>query len=397
MEKREKYQLAARSEEVYTPSAPIDSEELFAGRITQIARVIGAVRQKGAHAIIFGERGVGKTSLANCIHGFLEYQAQGLDTVRINCNSSTTHSEVWHQVFRELFIEGRHEHELFSLDQYLEKDPSPEDIRHILSYINYPCIIIIDELDRAKPKSLSSKLADTIKTLSDHSIETTIVLVGVADSVDALIKEHQSIERSLTQIQMPRMSTLELYEIVDRGLKNLGMTMDEDVRKKVARLSQGLPHYAHLLSLHCVQSAIEEGQFHVSMEHFKIALSKALSDAQQSTINAYHKATSSPRGTLYPQVLLACALAKRDELGFFSSPAVRTCMEQVSGKPYEIPAFARHLKDFCEEERGAILEKRGHPRKYKYRFINPLLEPYVIMNGIDKGMISDDIIKNGED
>jgi predicted AAA+ superfamily ATPase len=56
-----------RSGEVFTPSATIDNQALFAGRVNQLNRIIGAVSQRGQHAILFGERGVGKTSLANVL------------------------------------------------------------------------------------------------------------------------------------------------------------------------------------------------------------------------------------------------------------------------------------------------------------------------------------------
>jgi hypothetical protein len=44
-----------------------------------------------------------------------------------------------------------------------------------------------------------SEFRSLIKVLSDNSVPATLVLVGVADSVDALIVEHQSIERALVQ------------------------------------------------------------------------------------------------------------------------------------------------------------------------------------------------------
>lgn len=50
--------------EVFTPSAPIDDQELFAGRNHELFSVIEAMQSAGQHAVIFGERGVGKTSLA---------------------------------------------------------------------------------------------------------------------------------------------------------------------------------------------------------------------------------------------------------------------------------------------------------------------------------------------
>jgi DNA polymerase III gamma/tau subunit len=59
--------VRGRGGEVFTPSAPIDNQALFAGRVNQLNRIIGAVSQRGQHAILFGERGVGKTSLANVL------------------------------------------------------------------------------------------------------------------------------------------------------------------------------------------------------------------------------------------------------------------------------------------------------------------------------------------
>jgi hypothetical protein len=56
-------------------------------------------------------------------------------------------------------------------------------------------------------------------------------------------------------------------------------------------------------------------------------------------------------------------------------------------KPYDIPAFSRHLKDFCEKKRGAILQKSGTARRYRFRFVNPLMQPYVVMHGLSAGLI----------
>jgi len=54
------------------------------------------------------------------------------------------------------------------------------------------------------------------------------------------------------------------------------------------------------------------------------------------------------------------------------------------GKPYDIPAFAQHLNDLSESGRGPVLQKKGSTRRFRYRFINPLLQPYVIMKGCPK-------------
>lgn len=51
--------------DVFSPGAPIRERELFSGRLDQISQLLDAVRQNGKHAVIFGDPGVGKTSLAN--------------------------------------------------------------------------------------------------------------------------------------------------------------------------------------------------------------------------------------------------------------------------------------------------------------------------------------------
>jgi hypothetical protein len=114
--------------------------------------------------------------------------------------------------------------------------------------------------------------------------------------------------------------------------------------------------------------------------------------AQQSIVSGYVQATTSRRGNLYSQVLTACALAEKDALGYFASSDVRDPMSGIMGKHYDIPAFSQHLNDFCENDRGPILEKSGYPRRYRFRFCNPLMEPYVIMSGISKGLITKDIL-----
>ena len=52
---------------VFTPAAPIDAISLFRGREAQIQMLLEAVSQIGQHAIVYGERGVGKTSLISVL------------------------------------------------------------------------------------------------------------------------------------------------------------------------------------------------------------------------------------------------------------------------------------------------------------------------------------------
>lgn len=76
-------------------------------------------------------------------------------------------------------------------------------------------------------------------------------------------------------------------------------------------------------------------------------------------------------------------------MGYFSAVDVRQQLTEIMGKRYEIPAFSQHLNAFCESTRGPVLQRVGTTRRYRFRFVNPLMQPFVIMDGLKKGLIKD--------
>jgi ABC-type cobalamin/Fe3+-siderophores transport system ATPase subunit len=394
----ERIQLIVGISEAFSPSAPIDKTALFAGRSSQINDVISAVFQRGQHVIIFGERGVGKTSLANVLFDFLSKAGvKSLESGTINCDKTMDFSSLWHKIFRDLAINKDNAKagftnvsasEAIPVDHFMPQIVTPDDVRHALKLIPAKTMIIIDELDRLKNAEATTLLADTVKTLSDHSVDTTLILVGVADSINGLIAEHASVERNLVQIHMPRMSTDELHEIIDKALTQVQMTIESDAKDQISSLSKGLPHYTHLLGKHAALSAVKGNRKHIVFNDVFEAIGEALRHAQQSIVSAYHKATISPRENLYKQVLLSCALAKTDFLGFFSAADVRDPMTLIMGKRYDIPAFSQHLNSFCDDDRGPVLQRTGTARKFRFRFVNPLLQPFVILKGLSDGVVT---------
>ena len=59
-------------------------------------------------------------------------------------------------------------------------------------------------------------------------------------------------------------------------------------------------------------------------------------------------------------------------------------MQHIMGKPYEIPAYAPHLKAFTEVERGPALRREGPERRYRYRFVDPLLQPFIVLTALSE-------------
>jgi energy-coupling factor transporter ATP-binding protein EcfA2 len=369
--------------QVFTPGAPVDSYRLFAGRFDQVLDTVAAINQRGQHVVLYGERGVGKTSLANVMAEILTEQNVHLNVVMVNCAAADDFGAMWGNVFERLGVTGGIE-------------MSPEGIRRALEKLVTRALIVIDEVDRLHDRDALAELADTIKTLSDHSVVATLLLVGVADSVDELIGEHHSIERALTQVLMPKMSIDELKEIVDKGLHQLQMTMEPAAKARIARLSEGLPSYTHLLSLHATQWAIADDRTEVGPNDVEHAITVAVKKAQQTIKSAYQKATRSPRpDNLFTHVLTACALARKDDLGYFSAGAIRKPMKLISQRSYDIPAFSKHLKAFTTPERASVLKRIGERRKYFYRFEDPMLQPYVILTALSKDLITEAELESG--
>lgn len=236
-------------------------------------------------------------------------------------------------------------------------------------------------------------LADTIKNLSDHAVNTTLILVGVADSVDGLIEEHRSIERALMQVPMPRMSRQELMQIIDIGLQVVSMTIVQAAKDWIADLSQGLPHYTHSLGLYSAVKAIDNDRTEITIQDVADATKKIVT-TPPTILSAYNKATSSPQTqNIYEQVLLACALAIKDELGYFPAASVGKPLTVIMGKKYDVPSFARHLSHFCDHKHGGILQKKGDPRKLRYRFSDPMMQSFVIIHGFSTGHISKELLQ----
>ena len=383
MEERTKYRYIAEINSTFTPGSAIDSRDLFAGRTKQVEKVISTIFQKGSHAILFGERGVGKTSLANTLFDFLVLAGRAnYQRAKVNCSEGMSFTDIWRVAFNEVVFTNPEGNSL-RLAEALPDNPGPEDIRMALQLVDDPSIIIIDELDRISNADVTTLLADTIKTLSDNAIKTTLVLVGVADAVDELIGEHPSVERPLKQIHMQRMSKAELLEIVDKGLGNIdGLSIGSAPRARMADLAQGLPFYTHMLARESALNAVRNERTNITMADLEVGIREAVTTHGETNLTTYNDAVTAPRGKYFKPVLLACALAEKDEKGFFYASNIVQPLQLITGKPLEIPAFAQHLKDFSEI-RGPILEREGR----RYRFRKPLMGPYVILRGLADRLI----------
>lgn len=382
--------ISSELELLFVPGTAIKEQDLFAGRKQQIQMLAEAVRRPGKHAIVYGERGVGKSSIAQTFY-FSIPRLGDLNAIRVAGSNGDTFTDLWRKVFKRMDVEE--DGKTVRVSSRYPDQISPDDVFLELSkfHANDLSIIILDELDRISDQTAKKLLADTLKALADEDVKAKVICVGVADSVSDLILGHESISRALVQVEMPRMSDEEMRDLVIARLQRVSMTIASDALWRILFVSKGLPFYGHLLGLHASLAAVNRRSLRVEEKDVDFAVRSGLLEVNQDKREGYDRATYSERQkNIFREVLLACALASRDDLGRFNAKGVADRLTIITGEKYDIPAFAYHLDEFCKDERGKILEKIGRRKQFRYRFRDSLMEAFVVLKSLEQGLISND-------
>lgn len=378
--------------QLFTPSTPIKAADLFAGRQDQMFRIVDAVGERGRHVILYGERGVGKTSLSQITPYLIPTDPNRIRFFRVQCFPTDDFSSISKKIFNKIRLDFNIEDASVNrnLPQLSNEEVTPDDFIRELSCFNdnYVPIVVIDEFNELKNVDAPILMANTIKALSDEGINVTLVVVGVANNVNELIASHESIERCTEEVLMPRMTTEELRELIEKRLDQLGMTIESKAKWKVINLSKGLPQYVHGLGRQATFEAIKNSRLDITDQDSDIAIENLLIGSDETFKKSYEAATRSNQpGNLFRHVLTACALAKSDESGYFAPVWVRGPLSSITGRTVQISSFQSHLREFTEAKRGSILERIGEERTYRFRFRHPAMQPYIIMRGIREGIV----------
>lgn len=381
--------------ELFTPSAPITTAELFAGRREQISKLVDVIGERGRHAIIYGEPGVGKTSIAQILKMIIPVRTSKVRYIRKAAFSSDTFSSIWLDVFREMKfvidVDGEKEERKVS-ELYIE-GVTPSDVVRELSLFseNDVPIIVIDEFNLVRDTDAPRLMAETIKALSDSGVKATVVIVGISDSVAGLIEGHQSITRCTEEILMPRMHKEEMRDVLEGRVRRLGMEIEGNAKWKAINLTKGLPAFAHGFGKEAALAAIAKKRLRIVEADIDSAIEAILNSNQNSLKQDYELATHSNQARArYRQILMACAMAQSDEIGYFTPKQVEGPLSSILGRETTVEYFNTNLKEFTEEKRGKVLHRQGSTRIYRYRFRNPAMQPYVIMKGVKDGFLGDD-------
>ncbi|MCJ2180054.1 AAA family ATPase [Novosphingobium album (ex Hu et al. 2023)] len=251
--------------DAFTPSQPVSDLRQFAGRTELLDSLIRSIEDQRLHVVLYGERGIGKTSLLHVVSQLAE-EAQYL--VRyVSCGEDSDFSTLMRSVVGTIPLlyhadydptdseieEGK------SLDELLRPGAiSANQLCDIFSRLSGTrMLIILDEFDRSPHGNFRRAIAELIKNLSDRSIRVQFVIAGVASNLAELVEHIPSIRRNVIGLRVPPMKVEETRELIAIGESASGIPFDDRAVDLTTTIANGSPYLASLMGQHAAIAAVE--------------------------------------------------------------------------------------------------------------------------------------------
>jgi len=306
----------------FRPGAAMDLPSQFAGRKDEIESLVDTLYVDGTCPIIYGDRGLGKTSLALQIERIALGDTELLDelgpsdrvlptenrftTFSFPCSDGVAskddllqrlintaagfdaHSTIpnlaesrklttriklklYEREVQETYASGRttREFERLSIEEKFQITAN-----HVVEKTNSRVLFIIDELDRMKD---TRGLASVVKNMSSRDIK--FLLVGVGQSVSTLLHDHASLERTLIQIPVWVMrdddsaSIITKAELALRQAK-VQITFSQAAVDMIVEAAGGFPWFVHTIAQEALKLTFEADRAEVPETDVKRAIGR---------------------------------------------------------------------------------------------------------------------------
>lgn len=406
----EMHDFGVRLNQLLSPARPIQSIEYLQGREKELSLIRKALFAPGRHVFIYGDRGVGKSSLAaaaanqtqssdapyidvSCapdstlvgIVANIAYQALESSRVRktkVTANASFEFRLLKAGVAREVTTNDLHA-EIRSLGDAVEV------LREVSMIHSERPVVVLDEFDRMTNETERNLFADLIKQLGDKKVNITFFFTGVGSTLEQILGAHQSAIRQFETIDLPKMSWTARWDIALRAANALGLDIDERTRIRLAAVSDGYPYYVHLITEKLLWRLYElpEVITNVTYEHYLLALKDAIQSINAELRRPYELACVQ-RSEDYEEALWAVAdsdYLHRTLSDSFSS--YRYIMKQRLGRDeLSYDSFTAIIRKLRTKAFGEVLVSSSYNRPGWISYRENLLRGYVRMQAESHGI-----------
>lgn len=387
---------------IFTPHQPIQKQTLFYGRKDEVIKIIETMNTPGLHFLLYGERGVGKSSLGNIVmENIIQRIYKGCSYVK-RCDKQTSYEEIFQKpladagfnIFEASTVINESESgnigvdlKFFKVgigdgcDRQVKSRPnsvSPSFIAEKLEHTKG--ILFIDEFD-ALQTTTKEKVGEVIKLLSDCGSKFKLLVVGIGSSIRDLLKGNASISRHVRQIKLNRMSNTEIERLVRKGFKSVNLDVTNGLVERIVEISSGYPHFAHLLSLKAGENAIRNDFKIVTEESLLDSINESLEDAEEYLKTLWNTNMFALESQVYVQVLLACASFTTQE---FRAKQLREKINELFGLTMNQVSLNQYLTKLVADDEDHILHRIS---KGIYRFSDPRMPSFVKLQGINRKLL----------
>lgn len=249
----------------YPVSQPVSDLRQFAGRRELLSTVIRSIEERRMHVVLYGDRGIGKTSLLHII-ALLAKDARYL--VRYSsCSASSDLDSTFRAIAEDIPLLYHEKGDPTSTqvefgktlaDLFDASRLTPAALSEVFDGISGTrLLIILDEFDRTENHKFRREVAELIKNLSDRSSKVQILIGGVAENLSELVRQIPSIRRNLLGIPVGRMTDAEVTEILNNGQAISGLPIDKIAQQQLIKSANGSPYLANLIAHQASSRAIE--------------------------------------------------------------------------------------------------------------------------------------------
>ena len=330
-------------------SQPVIDREHFAGRHDTLRQLITAVEQQRMHVVVYGERGIGKTSL---IHIFAETAREARYLVLYGSCGSDTRFETMFSAFAARIPRLFHRSVLPNspeaesgdhFDAMLSPGFGPRELADLFSDVTGTrVILILDEYDRVADPLFRRDVAELIKNLSDRASRVQLVLAGVAQNLDEILGFAPSVRRNVVGLPVRPMSSAEVTDLIGIGEAAAEIEFSEHATRLVTVMAGGSPYLVRLIAHQAGLVALDSRSSVVTEAHATTAVERVLTDWNASLPRRVQVSLGREQARAQWPILIAAARAGSAADGMFSADDVVTEL----GETRDPVVVERDLKGF---------------------------------------------------
>jgi Cdc6-like AAA superfamily ATPase len=366
--------------DIFTPTQPVTDRSRFAGRLGVLAKLIGIIEEQRSHVVIYGERGIGKTSLMHILADIA--RESHYIVAYASCGATSRFDEIFRAALREvpmLYLSSVTPtgHEAESGATLADRLPQGFDARQLgelcAEVTGTRVLILLDEYDRIQDTAFRQSVAELIKNLSDRAARVQLVIAGVASNLQELTGYIPSIRRNVIGLPIPRLSEEEVRAIIGLGETSAGVRFDDTVIAMIGLLSNGSPYLARLLSHHASMKALDEGRMDIRREDISRALDMVVEEAEGRISRDTAVALERLLAGYEHEFLGAAARAASTADGWFAPADVLTHLPAAADAAQCDAMLEKIIADL------RLLESDETATGKRYRFVDEALPTYLWM------------------